>query len=181
MLADYIFMYCRSDSDTQAVWMSGDRRALFFWVLQRHSIHGEPELRKVAGRWEAPRSVSVYWRYGVLACRCSDHVSQLYAQSCPLAFEHCRDPVSKTLARLESCCIDYASHRGSTVISLRRSFVRHVATVAAFTQGSTGEFVVSSTEDWATHRRIIGTQWQLNWHLRKVVVASTLDGDDRVL
>ena len=57
MLADYIFMYCRSDSDTQAVWMSGDRRALFFWVLQRHSIHGEPELRKVAGWWEALRSV----------------------------------------------------------------------------------------------------------------------------
>ena len=84
------------------------------------------------------------------------------------------------LARLESCSIDYASHRGSTVIS-RRSCVCHVATVAAFTQGLTGEFVVSPTEDWATHRRIIGTQWQLHWHLRKVVVASTLDGDDRVV
>ena len=170
----------------QSVWMSGDRRALFFWVLQRHSIHGEPELRKVAGRWEAPRSVSVYWRYGVLACRCSDHVSQLYAHSCPLAFEHCRDPMSKTvqphmeLARLESF-IDYASHRGSIVISLRRSFAHHVATVAAFTQGLTREFVVSPMEDWATHRRIIGTQWAGNWGLRKVVIASTPDGDDRVL
>ena len=44
---------CRTDSDTEAVWMSGDRRALFFWVLQRHSVHGEPELRKVAGFWKA--------------------------------------------------------------------------------------------------------------------------------
>jgi len=45
----------RTDADTQAVWMSGDARALFFWVLQRRNIHGEAELYKVAGRWEAPR------------------------------------------------------------------------------------------------------------------------------
>lgn len=37
--------------------MSGDKRALYFWVLQRHSIYGEPELRKVAGGWQAPRIV----------------------------------------------------------------------------------------------------------------------------
>ena len=36
----------------QAVWMSGHRRALFFWVLQRHTLHGQAELRKVAGYWK---------------------------------------------------------------------------------------------------------------------------------
>ena len=43
----------RTDRDTEAVWMSGDRRALFFWVLQRQNIDGEPKLRKVVGKWEA--------------------------------------------------------------------------------------------------------------------------------
>lgn len=33
--------------------MSGHAKALYFWVLQRHSIHGEAELRKVAGWWKA--------------------------------------------------------------------------------------------------------------------------------
>ena len=45
----------RTDSDTMSVWMSGDKRALYFWVLLRNSVHGEPELWKVAGYYQAPR------------------------------------------------------------------------------------------------------------------------------
>lgn len=44
---------CRRDADTEAVYMSGHPLALYFWVLQRHSVHGEAELRKVAGYWQA--------------------------------------------------------------------------------------------------------------------------------
>jgi len=39
---------CRRDADTEAVYMSGHPLALYFWVLQRHSVHREAELRKVA-------------------------------------------------------------------------------------------------------------------------------------
>ena len=38
-----------------SVWQSGHPKALYYWVLQRHSLHGEAELRKVAGYYEAPR------------------------------------------------------------------------------------------------------------------------------
>ena len=55
----------RTDGDTQSVWMSGDRRALYFWVLQRHSVHREAELWKVAGEYEAPRMSYGLGRYGV--------------------------------------------------------------------------------------------------------------------
>ena len=62
----------RSDSDTQAVWMSGHRKALYFWVLQRHSIHGEPELRKVAGYWKAPHM-------GMTVARRTQHIAVWFA------------------------------------------------------------------------------------------------------
>ena len=49
----------RSESDTEAVWMSGREESMFFWVLQRHTLNGEPELRKVAGEYLAPYVVSL--------------------------------------------------------------------------------------------------------------------------
>ena len=52
--------------------------------------------------------------------------------------------------------------------------------MAVTPQESTKEFVLSESEDWATHRRIIGTQWGARWQLQKVMVACTVDGDERV-
>ncbi len=56
----------RSDGDAESYWMSGHPSALFFWVLQRHALHGEPELRKVAGEYQARVSASVIARQSAM-------------------------------------------------------------------------------------------------------------------
>jgi len=33
--------------------MSGREKSLYFWVLQRHTLNSQPELRKIAGEYEA--------------------------------------------------------------------------------------------------------------------------------
>lgn len=48
----------RRDTDNEAVWMSGFPKSIFFWVLQRHNIHREVELMKVAGEYKVAAPTS---------------------------------------------------------------------------------------------------------------------------
>lgn len=46
-------------------------------------------------------------------------------------------------------------------------------------QAETGEFEVSNSETWATHRRIVGTVWHPDWTVVKVMFAENDQGDRR--
>ena len=46
---------CRNDGDQVAWWVSGKRKAFWFFVLYRNSFHGAIEIAKVAGYLSAPR------------------------------------------------------------------------------------------------------------------------------
>lgn len=48
----------RRESDNEAVWMSGFPKSIFLGVLQRHSLHREVELMKVAGEYKAAAPTS---------------------------------------------------------------------------------------------------------------------------
>ena len=46
-------------------------------------------------------------------------------------------------------------------------------------QDKTQDFQLSGTEDWATHRRIIGNVWGAGWQLQKALFAESMDGEDK--
>lgn len=46
-------------------------------------------------------------------------------------------------------------------------------------QVDTGEFEVSQSETWATHRRIVGNVWHPEWTVVKVMFAENPEGDRR--
>ena len=49
--------------------MSGRAKSIFFWVLQRHTVNNEVELRKVAGKYDEEYS-RFHRVWGVAAFRC---------------------------------------------------------------------------------------------------------------
>ena len=55
------FLGHRRDSDTEAYWMAGHPKAVYFWILQRDNLFGEPVLRKVAGEYKARVDLSAMW------------------------------------------------------------------------------------------------------------------------
>ena len=197
----------RTNADSQSVWMSGDRRALYFWVLQRHSVHREPELWKVAGEYQAPRMSYGLGRYGVWR----DGVWRDGVwRSSPFFLRDgvWRDGVWVAIVAIVSyplvredfvlCALQYS------VVYRRQPRTVHNATQGVCCsmrwhvpsacldmprssrachspQGNSNQFVVSSKgECWPTHRRIVGTIWARDWEIQKVVMAERADGDKRV-
>jgi len=147
---------------------------MYFWVLQRHTIHGEPELRKIAGEYNDRRCQLFasflalwFWRRGV-----SVH-SYLYslAACCGMSC------LAMRIALHVHVCRSIEALHGISASCLKTWSVPSLHVV----QERTGEFEVSEREQWPTHRRIIGTRWAADWSLQKVCHGVSADGDKRVL
>ena len=94
-------MTCRNDTDTTSYWMTGrGSQSVFFFVFERHTVHGNIMLRKIAGEYSEATSLRGTFVYmcSVLGMRrqpCSEHSCtsavlrqfacrrRLFLRSCP--------------------------------------------------------------------------------------------------
>jgi len=64
--------------------MSGRAKALYFWVLQRHTLNSQPELRKIAGEYTARIFPCIMDCHALLVPLAVDAVRQFYVLVCDL-------------------------------------------------------------------------------------------------